>query len=126
VNTAYAWEPPARRIWIGILGAPLAWAAQGLIGWFISARACAGEIDGNVRTLEVVVSLLALIVALTGFWIGLLAWRRSGDRGLAAIRAEVRPDFLAAVAMIVSAAFSLGIVWAGLSAFLLPMCERMR
>jgi hypothetical protein len=118
---------PPRRIWIGILGAPLAWAAQGLIGWFISARACAGDIGGGeVRTFEVVISILALIVSLTGLWIGLLAWRNSGDKGIAAIRAEVRQDFLAAVTMIISAAFSLGIAWAALSAFLLPMCERMR
>ncbi|MFC4313702.1 hypothetical protein ACFPN2_31805 [Steroidobacter flavus] len=127
MNTYEIPARPARSIWFAILGAPLAWAAQGLIGWFVSARACAGDLDsGGARVAELVISIVALIVALAGVGIGLRAWRHSADSSIAAIRAEVRQDFLAAVALIVSVSFSLGIVWAALSAFLLPMCERMR
>ncbi len=127
MSTSESLAPPAPRIWFAILGAPAAWAAQGLIGWFVAGRACAGSLDsGGARTIEMIISALALIIALVGVGVGLGAWRHSGDATITAIRAEVRQDFLAAVALIVAVAFSLGIVWAALSAFLLPMCERMR
>jgi hypothetical protein len=119
--------PPAQRIWFAIFGAPAAWAAQGLIGWFVSSRVCAGHLaGGGVRTIEMIISIVALIVALIGVGIGMRAWHNSADPSLAAIHSEMRQDFLAAVSLIVSVAFTIGIVWAALSAFILPMCERMR
>jgi len=122
-----------RRMWFGILGAPFAWAAQGLLGWFIASAGCGRApaaarwlTDAGVRGTEIGISVVALLVAISALNVGLQAWRNSADRSIAAVDGRATADFLAAVALVVSVLFTLGILWAALSAFVLSPCESVR
>lgn len=130
---ADASPPPRRRLWLALVCAPLAWALQGLLGWYVSGSACAdrdaswGSLGGGgVRAVEIGISAIALAIALACFLTGLRAFQASADRAVTAIHARARADFLAAAALLISAVFALGIVWAALPSFILPVCERMR
>jgi hypothetical protein len=125
-------QPPG-QLWFGILGGPFAWALQGLLGWFVAAGGCGHAnpslrwmTDAGVRASELTITVIALLIAVAALGVGLRAWRGSADRSLAAVHARVRPDFVAASALLVSAVFLLAIAWAGLAAFILPACESMR
>jgi hypothetical protein len=120
-------------LWFGVLGAPFAWALQGLLGWFVAAGGCGHAnpsvrwlSDAGVRGAEMVISLIALLIALGALGVGIRAWRASADRSLLAVHARARPDFVAAAALLISAVFVLAIVWAGLADFILPACENVR
>ncbi len=121
------------RMGFGILGAPFAWAAQGLLGWFIASGGCGREpaaarwlTDAGVRGTEIGISVVALVLALSALRVGIEAWRNSTDRSIGAIDGRATADFLAAVALLVSVLFTLGILWAALSAFVLSPCESVR
>jgi|SRR5689334_2438097 len=130
--TARTSQPPS-HLWFGIMGAPFAWAAQLLLGWFVNAGGCGFAnpsvrwfSDGGVRGAEIAISLIALLIALSALGVAIRAWRASADRSLVAVHARARPDFVAASALLVSAVFILAIVWTGLPDFMLPACESVR
>jgi hypothetical protein len=79
-----------------------------------------------VRGTEIGISAVALLVAVSALRVGLEAWRGSGDRSIAAVDGRATADFLAAVALLVSVLFTLGILWAALSVFVLSPCESVR
>lgn len=126
-------EKPSGRIIFGVLGAPAAWAAQGLLGWLFATAVCGPQPnqigwfgESGLRALEIAIGLIALIVGVAALWNALQAWRRSADPSLAAVHGRATPDFLAAVALFVSAAFTLGILWALLPALMLSPCRVVR
>jgi hypothetical protein len=110
-----------------LLAAPAAWAVQGLLGWFFGERTCAQLAPSAVRWIVLLVSVVALLVAVAGISRGLTAWRRhAGAHGLAATDARDPVEFLAVGGVLVSSVFAIAIVWAGLSAAFLSDCGRMR
>lgn len=122
-------------IWYGILGAPVAFGIQELLGWLISSGACpSGSPAGvggiplftNTRAILWVIDAVALVIALGALWVGIAVWRRSQDPSFFSIRAQLRPDYMAAAAMLVSAVFTIAILWESAVAFVLPQCETMR
>jgi hypothetical protein len=126
-------EKPSAQIMFGVLGAPAAWAAQGLLGWLFASAVCGprpNEIgwlgESGLRALEIAIGVVALAVGVAALWNAIQAWRRSADPGLAAVHGRATPDFLAAVALFVSAAFTLGILWALLPALMLSPCRVVR
>lgn len=127
--------PPRARMWYGILGAPVAFGIQELLCWLISSGACPSGAPADVggvplftdtRAILWGISAAALVVALGALWVGISAWRRSQDPSLLSIRARARPDYMAAAAMLVSAVFTIAILWQSAVVFVLPACERMR
>ena len=127
--------PPRLRVWYGIAGAPVAFAIVELLGWLVSGATCPGgraaERGGlpmlsNAYPILYAVFGAMLLVSLGAFFVGLSEWRRSRDAGVTSIEGRLRPDFLAAAAMLVSAIFALGVLWMCIPLFWLPQCEVMR
>lgn len=122
-------DPPPAYLWFGVLGAPVAWAMQSLLGWFAESVVCNYREEqtsvwfsaAGLRAIEIGVSTLAILVAVGALATGIGAWRE-----FAARESEPAPyDFLATVAVCSSAIFLLGIVWAGLPLYMLAPCETL-
>jgi hypothetical protein len=120
----------SRLVWPGLVLAPLAWAAHGLLGWFIAARACAdgdaawGVVPpGGVRLLLGLLAVAALAVAFAGASAGASRWRQLSTRPrLEAAYGRDSREFLAIAALFVSIGFGVGIVLNGLPAVLVGAC----
>lgn len=132
-DTSNAWPPQRHRTWFGIAGAPAAWFVQFGAGWYISGNACllntpswGGLGPGQVWALEALVAVLCLGTAAAALWIALLDWRASANTRISEIHATGRPDYLAAVALLVSSAFLLAVLYNGLAQLMLPLCEAIR
>jgi hypothetical protein len=112
------------RVAFALGAAPLAWAAQGLLGWYLSSRGCpAPEHEGGaLRAVQVVANIAFVLLALLALLAGMQRWR--------ALRADERADrvphdraaFLAAATVLVSAVFLLAVAWASIAPFVLPRC----
>lgn len=118
--------PSRRLLWFGIVGAPLAWAAQEWLGWLLASERCRprGQAMSLAAAGLVAVHLLALLVAVAA----LLA----AARGLRRARAA-RPDnlvmvdrFLATAGTVISAAGIVALVWGSLGTWMLAACEVAR
>lgn len=127
--------PPRARIWYGIFAAPVAFGIQEVLSWLISSGACpSGNPAGisgsplftNPRTLLWGIAAGALVAAVVALWIGISAWRQSQDPSFLSIRAQGRPDYMAAAAMLVSAVFLIAILWQTVGVFVLSDCGIMR
>jgi hypothetical protein len=75
-----------RALWFAILAAPLAWAAQELICYGIASRLCRLNAAGadmkfaaDVSPWFVIVTLIALAIALAGAWVAARNWRKVRD-----------------------------------------------
>lgn len=128
-------SPTRPGIWYGIFAAPVAFGIQEVLDWLISSGACPSgnpaDIGGmplftNTRAILWGVGAAALIIAAVALWIGIGAWRQSHDPSFLSIRAQRRPDYLAAAAMLVSAVFLLAILWQTVGVFVLPECGLVR
>jgi hypothetical protein len=124
---------PPKRIWFAILGAPVAWAAQGVLGVVVEGLTCTGGIGGRAalsteaaRMLEVGISGVAFLVALGALLVGMAEWRRSPDPGVTSTLARDPRDFLAATALFVSFVFALAILMTAFPMIFLPLCEATR
>ncbi|HWB17445.1 MAG TPA: hypothetical protein VG538_13640 [Vicinamibacterales bacterium] len=117
---------PALRF--ALVAAPCAWIAQGLIVWWVGERLCRPLSVGTARGLIGAVSIVALGVAVAALVVGV----RQGHRLDAAIGRDIAPAaagvarFAVTAGIFVSAAFAVGIVWAGLSSVWLSGCGAMR
>lgn len=128
-------SPPGLKIWYGILGGPAAFAIMQGLGWLVSAATCPGGnpsgyggsgMLSNGKPILYAVFIAMLLVSLGAFLAGVSEWRRSRDAGVASIQGFLRADFLAAAAMLVSAVFTLGVLWMCIGLFWLPTCEVVR
>jgi hypothetical protein len=125
---------PQRRLWFGACAGAAAWATDGFTCFLISTQACA---DGNgnwgslsaaeVRLLLGVITLVLLAVAVIGGLMSLRNWRSlSEQRNLAEAEGQGREAFMALVGVFVSAAFVVGIIWAGIPLILIDVCINAR
>lgn len=128
-------SPPGLKIWYGILGGPVAFALMEGLGWLVSAATCPGgnplgygghPMLSNGNEILYAVFGAMLLVSVGAFLVGLSEWRRTRDAGVTSIQGLLRPDFLAATAMLVSAVFTLAVLWMCIGLFWLPSCERVR
>jgi len=110
-----------RSLWYGLVVPPTAWAVQEWLGWYFGQRTCSGLQPPSVRWILLGVSAAALALTLAGVARGWRVWRESGDEDH-----HDRVDFMAFGGLLVSAVFSIAIVWAGLSTAFLSDCGRMR
>jgi hypothetical protein len=132
---AAARTPPSPLIWYGVLGAPVAWAIEGLLGWLLMAGSCpTGSPAGfggaptilGARPILFGIAAAALLTALGALAVGIREWAGSQDRGITAIQSRERGDYLAAIAVLASFVFTLAILLQSASLFVLPTCEVMR
>jgi hypothetical protein len=115
---------PALRF--ALLAAPCAWIAQGPIVWWLGARLCRPLSVGAARGLAGAVSIAALGIAIAGIVVGLRQHRRVQAAIDAPARAGGVAQFAAMAGVFISAAFAVGILWAGLSSLWLSGCGAMR
>jgi hypothetical protein len=122
-----AHDVPANRLWAGVLLAPAAWIAQGALGWYLGYEACTTFGVGPARVALMVLSTVALGMALVGGFIAWTNWGRVAEtRHPAHVHAWSRVEFMAAGGVLVSTMFVIGIGWATLSALMLDACGGMR
>jgi hypothetical protein len=119
-----SWTRPALRF--ALVAAPCAWTAQGLIVWWIGERLCRPLPVGTARGLVAATSIVALAIALAGIVVGLRQRRHVHAAGDRTAPAGSVAEFAAMAAVFISAAFAVGIAWAGLSSVWLSGCGAMR
>ena len=123
-----------RSLWPGVLLAPIAWTANGLLAWGISAQAC---LDGRpdwgplppagVRGAIGLLAVLALAAAGVGLASAARAWRAAaGGRSVAAIDGGDTREYLAIAGLLVSVAFMFGIALNALPAVMVGLCVDWR
>lgn len=122
---------PSRRLWFALLGAPVAWGLQGLLGWLISEERCLGAQQHaaaaeGLRALDMAISAVALSIGIAALLSSIRIWRCYSDSELSSPKTMDRMVFMRAVAIFVSASFTLGILWMSFGSLWLPGCERMR
>ncbi len=125
---------PERRLWFGACGAAVAWALHGFTCFLISTQACQdgrGDLGplpaGAVRVVLGFVTLGLLGVAVAAGLVSYSNWRRlSEQRSLLEDQALGREDFMALVGIFVSAAFIVGIIWAGIPLIVIDVCVNAR
>jgi hypothetical protein len=124
--------PPRARTWFALLAPPAAWALQLAAGAVLTGIACErGAIpahlgNAGLRTLELAISGALLATTVACLVIGLRAFRSSGEESILAVQGRTRPEYLATLALFVSAIFTLAIIHAALPQAMLPLCETMR
>jgi hypothetical protein len=127
-------SPTPAGTWFSVIAPPLAWATQGLFGWFVSGAGCRdgrsywGVSLSTLTTAAIVVSVIALAVAVAGIVLGYRGWTAAEDRrpDLNVINGRTRAAYLAASGVLISGMFAVGIVWAGLGAILVNPCGQTR
>ncbi len=122
---------PSGRIWFAIIAAPLAWAVQQWLVWFLDTHACSqirfwGLSPAAARGWELAAAVATWAVAVAALVASLGAWRRSRDPDVEHVQGRTRPDYMAAVALLVSASFALATFWAGWPVLILRACEPLR
>jgi hypothetical protein len=129
-SSVYAHPPSASRLWAGLLLAPLAWMANGSLGWYISARACSdgnpawGPLSsGGVHLLVGLLGVVAFVVSVAGASISARSWRQfSADRHVTSVQALDSGEYMAVAGLFVSWIFAAGIVLFTLPAALVGLC----
>lgn len=122
-----AWVAQRRQLvsWLVLAMPPAAWAAQGLLGWFIAASACAPEPGlsmGAARLLVGMVSLAALAATVAASAIAARQWRTATGRGVVLERER----FVAVSTILVSTSLTLGVILAGLPVLFIQDCGFVR
>lgn len=119
--------------WFALFGAPAAWFAQELLGWWLAEAHCANPAASAAlrppslaRAVQLGIGAVGLVIALAALAVALRAWRRRHGAPLHRIQAHDRREFITACSVLVSVVFVLAIGWAELAAALLPVCEAMR
>ncbi len=117
-------------LWFGIVAAPVAWAVQGLFGWYFAGAGCANASMGGGGSLQIastLISIAAAIVAVIGIVEGWRNWGRSGEpTRLEAAEGRTRTQYVAAAGALISSIFLVGIVWAGIGADIVNACGSAR
>ena len=110
------------RLRLAVLAPPLFWAAQGLFGWFVASHACPGTSQpwslGAARWAVAIATLVALAVSVPA--LAVTARRFAGGNG------DERVHYLSMAGLLVGAALTLGLLYAGLPALILSACGEMR
>lgn len=126
------------RLWYGFTAAPIAWAVAGLAGYAIVGRSCswhglslAALVVPHAPAVAGTLSILALLVIVSGMMISLDSWRRvtqeaGRDIGVGEPADWGRARFMAFGGLLMSALFLLGTVFIGLPTVLVDPCNVIR
>jgi ubiquinol-cytochrome c reductase cytochrome c subunit len=118
-----------RRVWIGLLAAPFAWAAQHVAGIALSIGQChdnaAGPgLDLHLHTWVAIVSLAAAAVAVLGIVSAFTTWWGARDAEDDDAPPSGRNHFLGVVGLTTSPLFLAIILMSGIGSILLPTCAQ--
>jgi hypothetical protein len=120
-------HPSRRPLWFAIVAAPLAWAAQEWMVWYVASAPCEPysrlhALDGGTGWIFAAVHVVALAVAALALACGLRGWRRMRniDDGAPVDR------FLATVAVVISAISLAALIWGSLGTLMLHPCVVVR
>lgn len=110
----------AARLWYGVVVGAVAWKVQLLVFYSLVPFACWHGLPVLIH----LSSLSALLLALSGGWVGLVSWRRSGRT----LETEVegtwaRSRFMALSGMVMGPFFGLLILGQWLPILLLSPCD---
>ncbi len=123
-------ENAPRWLWFTIVAGPIAWAVQGLFGWWFGSANCAPAAmagGGGLTIAETFISIGALIVVAIALVEGFRNWRRSGESTrLEDANGRTTLQYLTAAGALVSASFLVAIVWAGVGLVIVNACGSMR
>jgi hypothetical protein len=79
-------------LWFAVLGPPLAWTVQLLVGYYLSSLNCKSQFSGfqllGVSGFKVLIVVLSLVAALVTVAAGLTGWRRWRDTGAVESRTD--------------------------------------
>jgi hypothetical protein len=119
-------EPRAqRKLWFAVLVPPAVWAMHGLLGWFISSHACPGTSQpwsySAARWSVALITLVALAVTVAALVVA-VRWVREPERS----KDPERVRYLSMTGLVVGAALTLGLIYAGLPSLLIHGCGEMR
>lgn len=124
---------PLRRLWIGLLLAPATWVLGELIGYYIAARSCEPRAGGipllgasSPAVVEIVIQIVAALVAVAGIGIAFTSWRRSRPTGGVAHAYRERSEFMAFAGMILGAVLLFGILLFVFPGFVVRACDQAR
>jgi hypothetical protein len=96
--------PASLLLWIGVLGAPIAWAAQLVVGYGAEEADCSrggGSFDSS-QPLNVGVSIGAGVVGVASLLVAFGLWRRTRERD---VDGRGRVTFMAVTGILVSLLF---------------------
>ena len=118
---------PTVLMWIGLLAAPAAWAAQHVTGIELQYAQCHDNTRGPawdvpVEALTIAVTATAAAIALVGELAALAAWRSARDADDDDAPPAGRIHFLGIVGITISPLFLAMIVMSGLGSVFLPSC----
>jgi hypothetical protein len=117
-----------RRSGLILLAVPLAWAAQGLFGWYVASTVCrttpaTAAFPGLGRALIAGATVVALAVSLVALRAALgLRARESATHSLE----DERREYLVHATLLVATALSFGLLLAGLPTILVRVCGETR
>jgi len=127
VDTAL--PPTTGRLWFALFAPPVAWAVEAAAAWWLVGTACSrADAPPSIplRGLLLGGTVIGGVIAVVALLLALDAWRDSLDPGVTRLRSRTRPDFIAAVAMLVAVSFLIGILLTGFAAVMLDICQVMR
>ncbi|HEX4672187.1 MAG TPA: hypothetical protein VH279_07950 [Solirubrobacteraceae bacterium] len=113
-------------MWVGVWAAPVAWALQHAAGVLLGIAQCGpngARWQIQLTTLNVVVAVVAALVAIAGIAAAILAFRGTTDRSEAPPPGS-RIHFMAAMALAVGPLFLAIIVLNGLGTGLVDACRQ--
>lgn len=106
-------------LWFAVLAGPLAWMLGLNAGYGFVRVACAKNTNLPIH----LVSLATLLLALSGGWVAWREWKRTGRRWPGEAGGPLaRSEFMAAIGLMASALFSLGIVLQWVAALFFNPC----
>lgn len=128
-------ESPSNRRpgWRAMVAPPVAWLAQGTIGWFIAAHTCAEETRRispvTARIWIGAITILALAIAIGGLLASRNLWRAPAvvtESGPVPAAVTERIRFVGMVGLVVSITLTLGVALAGFPMILVRACGEAR
>ncbi len=117
-------------LWFGVFGAPAAWTAQFLIGYWLSEIGCSPGGDGGlaVDAWTVAITAAAAVLAVLAELAAIATFRRTrGARGVGGTEEpppKGRVHFLATVGIVIAPLFLFMILMSGLGTIFLPECRQ--
>jgi hypothetical protein len=116
----------ATILWLGVFGAPLAWAVQHVTGYALTEATC-GEAgtsgwDIHMDAWTIVVSGAAVVVALAAIAAAIVTFRATRDAESEGEPPRARFHFLAIIGLTIGPLFLAMILMSGLGAVFLTEC----
>ena len=134
MNGSAAAAPPRRPgQWLPLAAPAVAWAAQGLFGWYVAAHACAEAGPRRLawsfpsaRWIVGLLALAALAVTVVSLAAALRTLRQRRETQRAGAGSNDRAEYLGLAGILVAGSLTLGLFFGGLPALLLVACGVMR